>query len=220
MIRQARKNKPSIEFYKKMGGKLRNNRVAEINGLKIEETELIYNLEDKVNLIKPTKAYENQAIEYKQEHFNNGEKKIHASSLWDKMNDYNEWLDLLEAHSNGKMLNNWTIHTTFFSIRENDNKIVGMIDIRHKLTNKFLRNYAGHIGYGVRPTERRKGYATQMLEQALEYCKNELHLEKVMISCDKENEGSRRTIVNAGGKLEKEYMTDDGENVQVYWIKI
>lgn len=181
---------------------------------------MVIDLEDKINLIKPTKAYENQAIEYKQEHFNNGEKKIHACSRWDKMNNYNEWLDLLEAHSNGKMLNNWTIHTTFFGVRENDNKIVGMIDIRHELTNEFLRNYAGHIGYGVRPTERKKGYATQMLSQALEYCKKELHLEKVMISCDKENEGSRRTIINAGGELEKEYIADDGENVQIYWIKI
>lgn len=72
----ARENKSSIEFYKKMGGKLRNNRVAEINGVKIEEVELIYNLEDKINLIKPTKAYENQAIEYKQEHFNNEEKEV------------------------------------------------------------------------------------------------------------------------------------------------
>lgn len=216
----AKGNKPSIEFYKKMGGKLSKNRIAEVNGVKIEEVKLIYNLEDKINLIKPTKAYENQAIEYKQEHFNNGEKKIHACSRWDKMNNYNEWLDLLEAHSNGKMLNNWTIHTTFFGVRENDNKIVGMIDIRHELTNEFLRNYAGHIGYGVRPTERKKGYATQMLSQALEYCKKELHLEKVMISCDKENEGSRRTIINAGGELEKEYIADDGENVQIYWIKI
>lgn len=217
----AKENKPSIEFYKKMGGKLRNNRTAEINGVKIEEVELIYNLEDKINLIKPTKEYENQAIEYKQEHFNNGEKKIHASHLFDKIEDYNEWLNGLERDSKEETVKQgWTVQTTFFGVRENDNKIVGMIDIRHELINDFLRNYAGHIGYGIRPTERRKGYATQMLSQALEYCKKELHLEKVMISCDKENEGSRKTIINAGGILEKEYMTDDGENVQVYWIKI
>ena len=95
-----------------------------------------------------------------------------------------------------------------------------MIDVRHELTNEFLRNYAGHIGYGVRPTERKKGYATQMLALALEFCKNNLKLEKVMISCDKENEGSRKTIVKAGGKIEKEYIYENNENVQVYWIKL
>lgn len=176
---------------------------------------------DEIILVKPTKEHKTQVIEYKQEHFNNGENTIHACSLWDKINDYNEWLDLLEKQSSPETLNNnWTVHTNFLGIRKSDNKIVGMIDVRHELRNEFLRNYAGNIGYGVRPTERKKGYATQMLAQALEYCKKELHLEKVMISCDKENEGSRKTIVNAGGKLEKEYMTDDGENVQIYWIKL
>ena len=94
-----------------------------------------------------------------------------------------------------------------------------MISIRHELTNDFLKNYAGHIGYGVRPTERRKGYVTQMLNQALKYCKDKLKLDKVMISCDKKNEGSRKTILNAGGILEKEY-TKDGEEVQIYWINL
>lgn len=176
---------------------------------------------DEIILVKPTKEYEKKMIEYKNEHIKYGENKIHACSLWDKMNDYNEWLDLLEEQSSHETLNdNWTVHTNFLGVRKSDNKIVGMIDVRHELTNEFLRNYAGHIGYGVRPTERKKGYATQMLALALEFCKNNLKLEKVMISCDKENEGSRKTIVNAGGKLEKEYIYKNNENVQVYWIKL
>lgn len=176
---------------------------------------------DEIILVKPTKQHEKEMLDYKEEHIKNGENKIHACSLWDKMSDYNEWLELLERQSSPETLNNdWTVHTNFIGIRKSDNKIIGMIDIRHELTNDFLINYAGHIGYGVRPTERRKGYATQMLSQALEYCKKELYLEKVMISCDRENEGSRKIIINAGGILEKEYIADDGENVQVYWIKL
>ena len=175
---------------------------------------------DKIILIKPSKEYEEQAIEYKQEHFDNGEKIIHACSRWDKMDNYNDWLKMLEEHSSYEtMKDDWTVHTNFLGIRQRDNKLVGMIDVRNDLVNDFLRNYAGHIGYGVRPTERRKGYATQMLKQALEYCKNELKLEKVMISCDKENIGSKKTIINAGGILEREYVTPEGENVQVHWIK-
>ncbi|MDO5555646.1 MAG: GNAT family N-acetyltransferase [Clostridia bacterium] len=174
-----------------------------------------------IKLVKPTKEYENQLIEYKKEHFNNGEKVIHACSKWDKMDNYDEWLELLESHSSLKTIkDNWTVHTNFLGIRESDNKVVGMIDIRHELTNDFLKNYAGHIGYSVRPSERKKGYATQMLTQVLEFCRNNLKLDKVMISCDKYNDGSRKTIINAGGILEREFKAEDGENVQVYWIKL
>ena len=59
-----------------------------------------------------------------------------------------------------------------------------------------------------------------MLKQALIYCKDELKLNKVMISCNKENEGSRKTIINAGGILDREYQTDNGENVQIYWVEL
>ncbi len=75
------------------------------------------------------------------------------------------------------------------------------------------------LDIGVRPTERKKGYATKMLERALDYCKNEIGLDKVMIGCYKSNEPSRKTIVKAGGILEKEYEKD-GEITQVYWISL
>lgn len=182
----------------------------------------VYNLDiDKIKLIKPTEENEEQIIEYKKEHFENGETQIHASSKWDKLDKYEDWLKLLEDCSKKETVpQDWTVATQFLGIREKDNKIIGMINIRHELTNDFLRNYAGHIGYGVRPSERKKGYVTQMLKQALIYCKEELNLEKVMISCEKENEGSRKTIINARGILDREYKTEDGENVQIYWIKL
>lgn len=176
---------------------------------------------DEIILIKPTKEHENQMIEYKEEHIKNGENKIHACSRWDKTDDYDEWLNVLQEHTSFETIkDNWTVHTNFLGVRKSDGKIIGMIDIRHELTNDFLKNYAGHIGYGVRPTQRRKGYATQMLALALEFCKNDLKLEKVMISCDKENDGSRKTIIKSGGKLEREYKHENGENVQVYWIDL
>lgn len=180
-----------------------------------------YNLEDKIKLIIPTKEYENQAIEYRKEHFDNGEKTLHACSKWDRMDNYDEWLKLLKSNFKKKTVqDNYAVTTQFFGVRERDNKIVGMINIRHELANDFLRNYGGNIGYGIRPTERRKGYATQMLEQALKYCKEELNLEKVMLGCYKENEASRRTILNAGGALEREVKTENGKIAQVYWIKL
>ncbi len=77
----------------------------------------------------------------------------------------------------------------------------------------------GTLGIGVRPSERRKGYATQMLSSALKYCKEKIGLDRVMINCYKNNEPSRKTIISAGGKLEKEYEKE-GEIVQIYWIKL
>ena len=61
---------------------------------------------------------------------------------------------------------------------------------------------------------------TQMLEQSLKYCKNELKLEKVMLGCYKENVASKKTIINAGGILEREYQTDDDKIVEIYWIEL
>jgi len=219
-------NNQGANFYKKMKGEYIGEREAKVNGLKIKEIGFKYNLigdleMEEIILVKPTKEYEMQAIEYKQEYFNNGSKEIHAAARWDKMDNYDEWLNLLKEHSSFDTIkDNWTVHTTFFGIRKSDNKIIGMIDIRHDLTNDFLRNYAGHIGYSVRPSQRRKGYATQMLNKALEFCKNELNLEKVLVNCNKENEGSRKTILKAGGVLERENVTEDGENVLIHWIKL
>jgi len=82
-----------------------------------------------------------------------------------------------------------------------------------------LLNSYGHIGYGVRPSERRKGYATQMLALALEKCRT-LNIEKVLVSCDKDNIGSAKTIMKNGGTLFNEYTEDDGNITQQYWITL
>jgi len=217
-------NKIGKSFYLKSGGEQKEDRNFEVNGVGTKESKLLFKLreqkEDRIILVKPTKEYEEQAIEYKKEHFDNGENKIHGCGLWDKIDSYDEWIDIVQKNSKKETVSkDWTVDSTFFGVRETDNKIVGMIDIRHELNSDFLRNYAGNIGYGVRPTERKKGYATKMLASALEYCKNEIELEKVMINCHKSNEASRKTIINAGGILEREYEKD-GEIIQLYWVSI
>ena len=197
-----------------------NDSCEKFDGSERFDTKVYYLDIDKIKLIKPIKEHEKQIIEYKKEHFENGEYEIHASSKLDKIESFDEWLELVKNNSKKETVqNDWTVTTQFLGVRERDNKIVGMISIRHELTTDFLKNYAGHIGYAVRPTERKKGYVTQMLEQGLEYCKNELKLLRVMINCYKENETSRKTIINAGGVLEREDKID-GKIVQKYWIKL
>jgi predicted acetyltransferase len=107
---------------------------------------------------------------------------------------------------------------TYFYIREEDDKIVGMIAVRLAL-NEFLRNEGGHIGYCVRPGERQKGYATLMLKGALQFIRA-IGLSDAILSCDKENEASAKVIKNCGGRLDAEFYSDTIHEVkQRYHIK-
>ena len=98
-----------------------------------------------------------------------------------------------------------------------DNHLIGMIDIRHRL-NDYLLNFGGHIGYSIRKSERRQGYATEMLSLALKECEK-LNINKVLVTCDKNNIGSTKTIQKNNGKLENE--VSEGDSItQRYWIKL
>ena len=88
--------------------------------------------------------------------------------------------------------------TLLFCVRTSDSKILGSIQIRHEM-DEFKRLYSGHIGYSVRPSERRKGYATRILKFAVDYCRT-LGIKDINISCMTDNEASRRTILANGGK--------------------
>ena len=111
-------------------------------------------------------------------------------------------------------LTGWVNCSTYFAVA--DNCIVGTIQIRHTL-NDFLLNFGGHIGYSIRPSERRKGYGTRMLALALNKCRG-LGLDKVLITCNDKNEASAKTIVKNGGVLEDKRIERDGGIVRRYWI--
>lgn len=98
-----------------------------------------------------------------------------------------------------------------------DGEVVGRVSVRHRL-NHFLSRIGGHVGYGVRPGHRRKGYATGMLRQTLPLCAR-LGLSQVLITCDVDNVGSRKVIEKCGGVLES--VTNDPElDVQKcrFWV--
>ncbi|URZ15255.1 GNAT family N-acetyltransferase [Clostridium felsineum] len=110
----------------------------------------------------------------------------------------------------------WVVSTTFFAVKKSDSKIVGIVNLRHYL-NDFYKN-SGHIGYSVRPSERKKGYATEILRQTLEYAKQR-GLKEVYIACKKENEGSRKTILKNGGVLTRTFK-DQGKEHEVFYINM
>ncbi len=107
--------------------------------------------------------------------------------------------------------------TTLFCLDEERNKMIGAVNIRHYLNDSLLRN-GGHIGDGIRPSERGKGYGTAMIALALKECKN-LGIDRVLMVCDKNNIASAKTIIKNGGILENEIF-DEGVIIQRYWIEL
>lgn len=174
-------------------------------------------MNDKINLIRPTKELKQQALEYRKEHFDHGEFIINGSELFDKMNDYEEWLNKVISNSNVETVSSdWVLTDTFFAVRESDKKIVGIVDLRYEL-NAFLKDL-GNCGYSVRPTERNKGYATEMLAQICNKAKT-YGLSQLQLSVEKDNLPSVKTILKNGGKYIRSFSFGD-EKADIYIIDL
>ena len=112
---------------------------------------------EKITLVLPQAHHQNAVTEYIEEHCNSGEEFLHGSSRLTEMESYGEWLRHLSNQADQATVSpDWVASTTLLALRESDQKLLGTINIRHEL-NDFLREFGGHIGYGVRPTERGKG---------------------------------------------------------------
>ncbi len=172
---------------------------------------------DKIILVKPDLSYADEIIKYKEESLKESP-LINGSAGLDRFSSIEDWLEELKKRSCEDTVPKGLVpSSTYLGIREKDNYIVGMIDIRHYL-NEYLTQVGGHIGYGVRKTERNKGYAKQMLKLALEKCK-ELKIKKVLITCDEDNIASEKVILSANAKLE-DIRNVDGENKKRFWIEL
>jgi len=184
---------------------------------------------NELELQLPTLEHKIEAENFKNEFFENQETVINGSALFDQM-EYEQWLVHNTNNRQGNTVNsNWVPATTFFAVRKNDLKIIGMIDIRHNLKNEFLAQYGGHIGLSVRPSERKKGYGTEILKMGIEYAKS-LGIKKLMLGCFSDNLPSIKTILKCGGKL-KETKIFSGSQffkipekqeklVNIYWIDL
>ena len=169
-----------------------------------------------INLKRPTKEYEKEALAFKQEFIDNGENTINGSELLDRMDSYDEWLQSVTDNISAETVSpSWVVTDTYFAFDDND-RIVGIIDFRHEL-NDFLKDF-GNSGYSVRPSERRKGYATQMLGLIVKEAK-EIGMDKLQLSVERTNEPSIKTIIKNNGKYERSFEFE-GEEADVYMIDI
>ncbi|MCR5066675.1 MAG: GNAT family N-acetyltransferase [Erysipelotrichaceae bacterium] len=172
-----------------------------------------------MKLIEPSMEYAQQIMAYRQEFLQAGGSMDGSGSLR-RCETAEEWIRREQLYKSPETLpEGKVLASQYMYVREADNKIVGLIQIRHYL-NDYLENYGGHIGYSVAPSERRKGYASAMLKKALDICR-QMGLERVMISCYEDNEASRRTILKNGGVYESTAIEPDSQRpLQRYWIDL
>ncbi|MDF2593152.1 MAG: family acetyltransferase [Clostridia bacterium] len=167
-------------------------------------------------LIKPTIELEHAYLDMIKE-WKAQEDKLIPWVLGFDASDFPELIQKLENCSKGIGLSEGMVeHSTYWLVNE-DNRVVGAVNIRHSLNEKLLHN-GGHIGYGIRPSERRKGNASEALRQALNIARS-MGTYSALVVCDKNNVGSAKTIQKNGGILENE-IEKDGEITQRYWIDI
>ena len=172
---------------------------------------------------RPSIERKNEIIEYLDEFVKYGS-DINGSGSLDKIYDgytFEQALDRclkMEDEEYAKSVGRCQ-GKTFLLIRESDNKIVGTINVRWNLSEEMLQ-FGGHIGYGIRPTERRKGYNKINLYLGMIEAKK-VGLDKVMLDCDVNNLGSDKTLKALGGKLERtEIDPSDGILTNVYWFDV
>jgi len=168
-----------------------------------------------LQLVKPSIQLEKQYLDMLADWSKTGEKPVPFVLKIDPQN-FPLMLEKLKGYSEGIDLDNFVEHSSYWLI-DNNKKILGVVNIRHRLNESLLKK-GGHIGYGIRPSERRKGYASEILRLAKEKAR-ELSIDRVLITCDKNNIGSVKTILKNGGILESEEKINN-EIIQRYWINL
>lgn len=177
-----------------------------------------------IELVEPSEEYANDIWMFRQEIFrfdaDTGDRFAGCMSL-DTSETAKRWIEICKLRKSVKTCEETGAavpSNTYLAVRRSDNKVVGIIDLRHHINHPVLGTWGGHCGYSVRPTERGKGYAKEMLRLNIENAKR-LGISKLMITCNVNNRASEKTILANSGVFEKT-IDVDGRQVKRFWIEV
>lgn len=171
----------------------------------------------RIDLVLPDKVHSKKVMEYRKD-FLDREESLDGTSGLKKFEDYEDWLGQVISNLSEETVGPGLVPSaTYLAISKTSGRLVGMVDIRYYL-NEGLLQHGGNIGYSVRMDERRKGYAKEILGLALEKCRA-LNMDRVLLTCDKNNIASSKTILGNGGVLENSIKVNGGI-IERYWIDI
>ncbi|MFF2442822.1 GNAT family N-acetyltransferase [Priestia megaterium] len=165
-------------------------------------------------LMKPDVAYKKAYMSFYHEWKASGEKMIPWVIAKDPAYFEKMVQELLDAEKGIGLKKGYVPDSTYWLMHQE--KVIGVVNIRHELS-EILRNSGGHIGYGIRPSERQKGYAKLLLKLSLQEIKK-LGVQRALVVCDDWNTASRRTILANGGIQDEDYIEENGAVVQRFWI--
>lgn len=168
-------------------------------------------------LVEPSAVYQKEYLEMITEWQATGERMVPFILRFDHK-DFPMMLHQIRQLREEPEPGQHKIKSSSFWLLDPKGKILGAVNIRHALDEKLLRS-GGHIGYGIRPSARHQGYATELLQLALSKA-SALGITKALLVCDKDNIGSAKTIQKNGGILESEEVDDQGIVIQRYWITV
>lgn len=175
--------------------------------------------DDDFFFVEPSEIYAEQISEYRRE-FLDANSSMDGCGPLRRCENSIEYIEECKKYTKKETVpNDFVVSTQFLYVRKSDMHIVGMMQVRHYF-NDWLSEFGGHIGYAIRPSERRKGYATSMLKAILPYCK-QLGLEKLLISCIDGNIGSEKVILKNGGVYESTVCEPDrNRSLKRFWITL
>ncbi|MCR5824119.1 MAG: GNAT family N-acetyltransferase [Lachnospiraceae bacterium] len=177
---------------------------------------------DKIELIEPSLEYGDDIWAFRAEILEKdavNEDQFAGCMSLDKCASAAEWINICKLRKSEETCRE--VGTTvpsdmYLAIRESDGRLVGIIDLRHHIDHPILGTWGGHCGYSVRPSERGKGYAKEMLRLNIRNAKS-LGIEKMLVTCDSANIASEKTIIGNGGVFERT-IDVDGTEMKRYWI--
>lgn len=177
-------------------------------------------MKDKLSLVRPSLSYLEQIEAFRQE-FDHINETMHGSIGLLDFKDTTEWLDFVKKCEEGFNTIMFKVpSSTFLCIRQSDQKMVDICNIRHNVVQERLFNRVGHIGYSIAPSERYKGYAKEQLRLAVIEAKK-IGIDRILMTCDITNIASEKTILANNGIYNNTFHDrSDDSYTKRFWIEV